>query len=283
MRNNIILISLLIIFTFSSCENMVTDVDAPVSAPKLVVSGFITPGLPDIKIRVYKSRPLYTPTQNTGEYPALETALVNLSDGTTSVTLPFDPQLKCYRISQDELKIEKGKTYFLTVTNNGETVNAQATVPDLTPPDLEVTSLDTITGDWEQTMYRAHLRFRDLAGKGNFYSITSSFIYYIEGENQPYIYETGFSRGEPYMSDINNEGEYFAFTTDDIFMPYPDSELRLVFTLAVTDENYYHFHKAIRNFDDDNPFAEPSPIYSNVNGGLGVFAAYVQEVIVKDY
>jgi hypothetical protein len=46
-----------------------------------------------------------------------------------------------------------------------------------------------------------------------------------------------------------------------------------------TDEPYYRYHQSLRNSNNDNPFAEPAPVYSNITGGLGVFAAYNQSVI----
>ena len=52
----------------------------------------------------------------------------------------------------------------------------------------------------------------------------------------------------------------------------------LVLYLLRTDEAYFRYHGSLRRQDDidGNPFAEPAPLYGNVTGGLGVFAAYVQ-------
>jgi hypothetical protein len=44
-----------------------------------------------------------------------------------------------------------------------------------------------------------------------------------------------------------------------------------------TDMHYYKFHTSARNYfyyDDDMPFAESVRIYSNIEGGLGVFGGY---------
>jgi hypothetical protein len=43
-----------------------------------------------------------------------------------------------------------------------------------------------------------------------------------------------------------------------------------------TDENYAKFHTSLAEIkrNNDNPFAEPSRLYSNVKGGFGVFAGY---------
>jgi hypothetical protein len=50
----------------------------------------------------------------------------------------------------------------------------------------------------------------------------------------------------------------------------------LVGQLLHVDRHYYLYHRSLRNAgrSQDNPFAEPVLVYSNVTGGLGVFAAY---------
>jgi hypothetical protein len=49
-------------------------------------------------------------------------------------------------------------------------------------------------------------------------------------------------------------------------------------TLLATDEPYYRYHDAIQRQDraGDNPFAEPVLIPTNIQNGLGCFAAFNQ-------
>ena len=51
---------------------------------------------------------------------------------------------------------------------------------------------------------------------------------------------------------------------------------RLEVYLVNADENYYRYHDAVQrqNRVDGNPFAEPVPIPTNIQGGLGCFGAY---------
>ena len=52
--------------------------------------------------------------------------------------------------------------------------------------------------------------------------------------------------------------------------------------LLNTDISYYEFHRSLRQQRGDTPFTEPSLVYTNVEGGLGVFAGYNQSVkIIK--
>ena len=58
---------------------------------------------------------------------------------------------------------------------------------------------------------------------------------------------------------------------------------KLHLSLLVVDDHYYNYHQSLLTNSVDNPFAEPAPIYSNFEGGLGVFAAYNTFTIVKEF
>jgi hypothetical protein len=41
------------------------------------------------------------------------------------------------------------------------------------------------------------------------------------------------------------------------------------------DVNYFKYHRSLQQrLDTENPFTEPSIIYTNIKGGLGCFGAY---------
>lgn len=46
-----------------------------------------------------------------------------------------------------------------------------------------------------------------------------------------------------------------------------------------SDENYYKYHRSLETSGNDNPFTEPSLVYTNINNGLGCFAAYNTAVL----
>lgn len=282
-KYSVLAIFLTLLSVFTGCENMVSDVDAPEAAEKLVVTSFISPDMPSINVNVFRSRPLYSRTINSGEYPAARKAQVIISNGTSSVTIPFDEEFNCFRIRQTEMEIIRGNTYKITVRDGELSAYAECKVPSFPLPEIEVVSVDsTLDNDFGQLLYHVNLRFKDSVGQGQFYHVTASSIYTDEFGSNPTLYELGFSRGEPYLSDKNKDGNYFTFTTNDIY-PSGNKKLQLIFTIGITDENYYKYHKAVSGFEGDNPFSEPSPMYSNVQGGLGVFAAYIQQVSTFEY
>lgn len=275
-------ILVILVFTLTSCEKMVTDVDVPASPAKLVVIGFITPSMPYTSVEVLKSKPLYTTTNGSADIPNIvEDAFVTISDGTDSAYLLYDSRYRSYRVSREEFQIVPGKTYYLRVTaTGGYLAEASCTVPDINPPGIELVSLDT-TSYITPPILHANVKFKDHKGDGDYYCIKVGLVSWVEGQVGPSLNEVGFSRGDSYVSDKNKEEDYFSYTTND-FTKTVSGPFRLYFTISTTDINYFYYHKELINYDDSNPFAEPIPIYSNVKGGLGVFAAYVQTGIAFD-
>ena len=277
----IVLMLVTVIFLFG-CEEMVSDVDAPESLPKLVVTGFITPGMPYTAVTVKKSRPLYTTIDNySSDFPTVEDAYVTISDGIDSAYLTYDIEYDSYRVSREELPIVPGRVYTLKVTApGGYEVEATCTVPSDTPPDIELVKIDTTILN-ETINLNASIKFKDLESADNYYGITAGIVNWHEGQMNPVITEIGFARGEPYVSDKNMNNQYFSYSTNDFYY-YSGETQRLFFTIAVTDVHYYNYHKVLYNYEGDNPFAEPTKLYSNIQNGLGVFAAYILKGVAYD-
>lgn len=262
-----------ILMIFTACESMLSDVDVPESEPKLVVSGYLSPDDDTISIIVKKSRPLYVPTQGwDNSFPPVNNATVTISDGLNSVTLPFNSHRGTYQLPAVNMPVTAGETYSLEVTTpDGYHATSSCTIPIGVAPDVELTGIDTIN-QYGSISVKVSLRFRDLPGTGNFYRIAAGTLYGDGINYYRYFYETGFERGEPFVSDKNKEGELFTYRTWEI---YNDNltDNNLYVSLLITDENYYNFHRSINSSSDgDNPFSEPTPVFTNIEGGLGIFA-----------
>ncbi len=270
----------ILFLAFTACENMVTDVEAPPIDPKIVVTGFISPDNEFNRIRVHMSRPVYsTYTTNynpDNQEPEYEDATVVLSDGVNSTTLLYRPDIG-YSVSQEDFPIVKGTTYYLKVTAPGGFVaESSCTVPVDTPPDIEITDIDaTIENNYRS--FDISGRFKDIEGEGHFYSVSVASVRNDSWfGTTPYIAGIGFQHGERYISDVNKDNQIFSFKTYQESSPEGDTEKVYLF-IAITDIHYYDYHKGLDNYEGDNPFAEPTPVYSNIIGGVGVFAAYNQK------
>jgi hypothetical protein len=85
------------------------------------------------------------------------------------------------------------------------------------------------------------------------------------------------------ISDKGYDGEDIPFRVDFSLAVY-ENHLVHLYALSV-DEHYYRFHRSLDTVGDieENPFFEPTLLYSNVEGGLGVFASYVSADVMVIY
>jgi hypothetical protein len=97
----------------------------------------------------------------------------------------------------------------------------------------------------------------------------------------PYIYET-YTSNDIYFSDEGKDGKrVFANAVYDGGLPADSDSTLFIFYILNTDKDYYSWHKSLNKYSGgDDPFREISPAYSNITGGLGIFASYTVDSIV---
>ncbi|SDG14576.1 protein of unknown function [Dyadobacter soli] len=297
-------------FFLAACESLVTDVDRadlPQVESKLVVQCFISPQAARINVIVTESIPLFAePDLKGGVIP---NAVVKLSDGTREAVIPFDTTNQLYSVDKGALTILPGKTYFLSVTNGVRSVKATCTVPEnaAVPKTYEIDT--SVAGDIAtlDTTLTVKYAWNDIAGQPNYYRVRASLdLEYSVPEgvssNQGQIIEKrvrnrfNFNWDDTigrndFRNDVNLDGADFnspigrvklpnplSYTGSDgtVYLSFPKSKIISV-TMEVynTDEHYFKYHRSIQTRgDSDNPFVEPSLIYTNIEGGLGCFGAY---------
>lgn len=274
MRNlHTILLSLMALIFFSSCEQLITEIDAPSSEPQLVVYSVISPQDSIIEVKVHKSNPLFSFEEfqsYDNRFPPVINATVMLTGEGQSVTIPYDEEYEAYRIYQSVINIKMGGYYEIKVMAPGfSQVFAECTVPEQIPPDIEITG----TGMTEETGMEERyfeFRYKDKPGVGHNYLVYASVINYDPWMEETYGYAVFFKQGNPLISDKLNDGGYFNYRTYPFTLQYSNA---VWVSLSLIDDNYFQYAQSINNFQGDNPFSEPTPIYSNIKGGLGVFAA----------
>lgn len=280
MKTNLFqLITLIHLLVFVSGCNMESDVEVPAVAPKLVVNSYISPETDTLFVSVLLSKPLFTITNyNEWDYVAVADAVVEITGGGQQVVLTFLPYEK--RFFTTEVNVLPGEEYTLQVrTPEGEQVKARCTVPNKLPPAPEDMTVETTPQSYEKA-----LRFilSDPAGKGDYYRVSAGIESDIEQPGYPwpkFFSPIGFQQGEEFVSDASYDGSSFLYKTEWMFNG-PSSPIRLY--ISQTDDHYFKFHQSIINYQDENPFAEPTPVYSNIEGGLGVFAAFRSIVVEVD-
>jgi hypothetical protein len=89
-----------------------------------------------------------------------------------------------------------------------------------------------------------------------------------------------------YITDKGLDGQKIVAVTignyEYTFSPSRDSSLLKIF-LYHTEKPYFLYHKSLNEYNDsENPFAEATPVYSNITGGLGIFTSYtIDSLIVR--
>ena len=312
VRWSLLFVSLIVAFT--ACQSLVNEVDPaklPKTDSKLVVNCYISPQDTVLAVAVAHSQPVLG--VDTSGLNLVSNATVVLSDGTQSITIPYDPQQSLYVVDARALPIVVGKTYQLQVSAGGfATVIASCTVPKEVP--ISSISLDSTQGptrpDGTQTWdYYVRALWQDPAGETNFYRVVGAarFTALMRGAEsatdtvqRPVVLSAAvsFGRSEQYVSDRNQDGQTIASSRVQLPTSYSASysyrnsdgsltygalnnlTLRRPLTVIVdvlhTDETYYHYHYAVQQqrSTGSNPFAEPVLVPTNVAGGLGCFAAY---------
>lgn len=293
MRKQLFIFSLAIFF-LSSCIKEIEFSSEEVT-PRIVVNSLIRP---DSTLLVNVSHSLNVLDQ--ADIQPLTNASVKLFDGNGNFIEDLvhvgDGDFR----SPSNLIPVTGNTYRINVTNSGyENVQALTAVP--TP--LVPVVLDTITTVIAQEdVFKVKVRIQDPSASGDhyvvrFYQVYDDYIY----DNFGNIIDTvqqfdglWFSTNSVYFEDA---GEIFdtrrmQFSRDvlyngqtidvEFFLPmWMESTTSIYMSFSHASEEYYLFNRSYDLYQttDGDPFAQPVQIYSNVGGGIGIFAGYYPSLI----
>ena len=247
---------------------------------------------------------------------AIENAKVTLSNSKKqSAQLAYDKREGVYLITTKNFPIVAGETYTLTAEAAQGKAEASCTVP-MDVVKIKSYSIDTVTiKQFEYVRTEAHILFEwdDVKGMTNYYTMKASVqtellipeskgggqVVYVQ--RKP-IYDANWDDAnghEEYQSDVNTDGTSFMTPKGVIYLNSGIYNINgkqyfsqlvgrgFVATLELlnVDKNYYSYHRSVRtnSRQDNNPFVEPVPLYSNVTGGLGCFAASNKFILKVDF
>ena len=278
---------------FYSCTKEVDNLKLPAYKQKLVISGYLTPDEKIHYISVEYNQMLYVGPNGSIDFGNITGTL---SDGQNEIILrPIfrkfnspsvqDSLFAGFVFTSSELPVVEGKTYTLKVyTENGLYAESSCTVPfskDLLPTfdTLRVTS----QYDPGYSYLQSDLSFTDVAGEENYYALLCELIRY-PSHNIPVRAEIKnlIDPKYSYFNDIGIDGKRSKIRLNNFNSSgsYADSAFLKIYLLN-TDKPYYDYHKSVLNYvSGEIPFTEASPLYSNIKGGLGIFAAYTYDSII---
>ncbi len=266
-----------------SCE-MIVDYEFPDQDPKVVVHSFISPGDTLVMVMLTWSKPI---TRGGFEFEPdfIGNAVVKISEeGGAPANLVYDNTRKLYVIPAAQFPVKEGKQYHLLVQVPGQDeITATTTVPGANNT-IRLNRMDKTPDPYGAERLTVEYQFEDSPGSDNFYMATAYIRQLIfDWRNEDYRYEWAEIyrvSGEKFISNRGREGRTFVQRAEYYIYPeYPDEmpqvpSLNLMLVLLKTDEAYYRYHIKLEQHNPDNPFTEPTQAYTNIQGGLGVFASY---------
>jgi hypothetical protein len=275
-----LIISVITISTFISCEKEADNINYPAFKQKLVVFGILSPGNEKNYISVNSTFKIYGPKYSIVNWGNLT---ATISNGTDEISL--DTTLSGFVFRSSDFPIEEGKTYTLKVKSDfGLSAEASCTVPFRRNFNIEIdTTVQHYTDDTDTsilyTWVYSDLYFNDFKGESNYYRLLSM-------TTRPRTTQSGYSSlqtGTEFnvFDDKGRDGERIKISLPGYWAGgLPDSSFLKVYLLN-TDRTYYDYEKSIENYHSgEDPFTEPAPLYSNITGGLGIFAAYTFDSLV---
>lgn len=271
-----------------SCQNDASNVDYPEFKKQIVVHCFLSSSQSKIVALVSYNQEIYGRFDaNYISKPDLSGVKAYLSDGDNEKEFYFKND--SFFIDAAQFPIIDGHKYNLKVKDNktGLEVNAQCEVPVLKSCDITVDTASFIQ-QYDDFSYKK-IRFKvnlNTSNMPNTYIRTKNFYtMYYRGEVDPSIQYTHTWILGVRDVYIKQEIQNFQFELiDDVFDNYNNLD-SIFFNVQVYQYNYeyYTYKQSFDNYaDEDSYFTEISPVYTNINGGLGFFGGYtVQEFRMK--
>lgn len=265
------------ILLISSCiDDFTGKHDSP---GKIVVDGYIEAG-GFAKIILTSSLAIDSKIDSTQYLDIVTTrAKVTITDGVTSEILTltkneamFPPHFYVTRT----LRGEAGKTYWLEIIYQGDTIRSKTTIPS----EISIDTIWTERLSYDSTKRYIWAKFCDNPNEKNFYRAFTK----IQGKQSEYVptYLSAFNDNQingmcseiPFYKGLVN---FFDKNKDDTFT-VGDT----VFIKASTiDEIAYNFWKNYEKeiFNSGNPFAgNGANLISNIEGGIGIWCGYNSKV-----
>ena len=276
MKNTLFILS--ISYLLMSCDALSTIEEREVFSVKTpCVEIFLCPQDTVISAKVYGTNP----TVGTGSKisnPVVSNATIILTNEINQrIELKWNKALLNYSASAKNFEVITGRRYEMKLTTpEGDNLTAFCVIPqqvDLQGIRLVKTKVEPSPFS-DGTEY--FIQWKDFPNQKNYYS----------------IFVLNYYQTTPQDIRLEGEGALFGIEDDkvqngEVISPksfqlrgrqlYGNGQVRYQTLLVChTDENYAKFHKSLDEIkrNNDNPFAEPSRLYSNVKGGFGVFAGY---------
>ncbi len=279
MKKTLFYLFILIGVSFQMACETDADIEIPAQDPKFVVTAFIKPASDTQLLTLTMSDPIFDGINYNNSNP-ITTATIKINDGTKTVKLLYLFSLNGYALLKDSMIIDFDKTYTVSVDYNGKSISTNFKTISNTPININEVKIDsTVQQDpfgGEFKTYYAYLKWQDPAAEKNYYCIELYGLVKDENGDTVRVPMTDFY-GNLYLNDDNNNGSEMHTTLQigaSSFESFWTNYIGFDAVISKTDEHYYKYFKSLQNYSGEDPFSEPTLVYSNINNGLGLIGSY---------
>lgn len=187
--------SLIILFSFSSCEKVI-DIDLNSAAPKIVVEGSISDQAAPYSVKISKTVNFNEPNV----FPPVSGALVSIYDDLGNHETLTETSAGTYIAST--LQGVPGRTYTLNITDNGKNYSARSTMPQPVKIDTVYSKNLSFPEGFGITVF---VGFKDPPGYENYYR----FIQIVNGipKNTFYVISDQYQNGTEMYFKMDDDRE----------------------------------------------------------------------------
>ena len=242
-----------------SCETILTDVPVPEVPTQAVVFANLSPLNNFSRIELTKSKPVINSSPS-NEFDAIVDADVKVTVGATEYTFTYDAPNNAYFHSGNIPFASGDVCSFLASTAEYGDVKCSVEVPPAFGS-YKLT-LDSVEREYE-TEYALKLEVPNTPEKQ--YYRFEAFNNYGDDTFQVYSTKQYFSDEEITDGTISLSTKLYSWKAEN------GGDAELFGIVSSITEDHYNYGKALRDYEPNNPFAEPFPLPNNIEGGLGIF------------
>jgi hypothetical protein len=277
-----------VFFLFSCIKEVNSDFNFE---DKMVVYCYVSPQDSISKLLLIQNQPITASTgKNSENYPYIKNAKVEISDGTKSTMfLLYEDNLKSfYYVDSISFKFQEGKKYDLNILSDGKEINSSMTIPNgaeilkIAYDTSAMSKLELKNG--LSTVNRDVNLSIEINGKDYYCFVSavvfgSCFIQTASGSINKKIEKHIYFNTDPTLpmkldgKNNFNVTDKLSLSTNHSIVSYTLEFDSIQYYTVTIEENYYEYLKSkkLQSSSQNDPFAEPSLLYSNVYNGLGIF------------
>lgn len=261
-------IILLLISALSSCRKAVNNIKLSRTDDAAIMQGFLNPGADTVTISLAVASGV-TKNKKAIYFEDLKNARVSIESNGTVKNLVFLREVgtgvALFYIMRSDMNLQAGATYTVQAVNEGKfALKASTTIPEANT-DFSFEVNGPFSSATQMPFYRIKTHISDRKGIENYYRVS------IISPPPTMPYDEFYSRN--YTTDEHDALSSVLVTVELEEETYRRGGNKIA--VSNISEEYYKFVQSVSTAESTggNPFAEPTTLYTNVSGGLGVIAS----------